>query len=491
MIDFATSQEYDYLYFSLLIFRYRQAFESSSALDTRPVDMSAKGLPTQPDPFKRIAPPPTITPKWMGGPHMDSPRDQPSASSSDPARLGGGQMEPPRGTGSADRHRLGANKLESTKPKSTNSDKNVVPSQRPQNCDNINELQRDALKRRSADQTQSNQRVPESSTQGHQRGGAELSHRDRLSGGERFTGSGGKVEPGRSKETNGGASSESSHHRSSSGSGGSSLGIKTGPRPSNSNERELYSKPQTLVPGLPSYPGYSPSGGGAVQVAPPNYLNDAISPHLGYESSYQALLGYASSPYLPGMAGDMGNASHRYLDLDSRKVTGVSGTVGASARTGAVREPLESKPPQQATTERPSSGSSSKRKRERSPSSSKERRVHRSGSSEKESDKQSSSGTANGTREGGEFRKDETGNLGSKEWNSSSGGHSSPLTLRHLHTHHHTHVVGAAYPLYGSYSGNQFNSIFIMPINSSQEQYRSAVINSIQFNLSIRDEYIK
>lgn len=40
-----------------------------------------------------------------------------------------------------------------------------------------------------------------------------------------------------------------------------------------------------------------------------------------------------------------------------------------------------------------------------------------------------------------------------KDGKGSPSGHSSPLTLRHLHTHHHTHVVGAAYPLYGSYNG--------------------------------------
>ena len=33
------------------------------------------------------------------------------------------------------------------------------------------------------------------------------------------------------------------------------------------------------------------------------------------------------------------------------------------------------------------------------------------------------------------------------------GGHNSPLTLRHLHTHHHTHVLGPAYSLYSSYNG--------------------------------------
>lgn len=32
---------------------------------------------------------------------------------------------------------------------------------------------------------------------------------------------------------------------------------------------------------------------------------------------------------------------------------------------------------------------------------------------------------------------------------------SSSLTLCHLHTHHHTHLVGAAYPIYGSYNGKQ------------------------------------
>lgn len=31
--------------------------------------------------------------------------------------------------------------------------------------------------------------------------------------------------------------------------------------------------------------------------------------------------------------------------------------------------------------------------------------------------------------------------------------HASSLTLCHLHTHHHTHLVGAAYPIYGSYNG--------------------------------------
>lgn len=42
-----------------------------------------------------------------------------------------------------------------------------------------------------------------------------------------------------------------------------------------------------------------------------------------------------------------------------------------------------------------------------------------------------------------------------KDGKGSPSGHSSPLTLRHLHTHHHTHVVGAAYPLYGSYNGKR------------------------------------
>ncbi|ESO07917.1 hypothetical protein HELRODRAFT_190810 [Helobdella robusta] len=61
--------------------------------------------------------------------------------------------------------------------------------------------------------------------------------------------------------------------------------------------------------------------------------------------------------------------------------------------------------------------------------------------------------------------KNNNNNIGSNNNNSdpinksttppSSSSSSSPLTLRHLHTHHHTHVLGPAYPLYASYNGER------------------------------------
>lgn len=52
------------------------------------------------------------------------------------------------------------------------------------------------------------------------------------------------------------------------------------------------------------------------------------------------------------------------------------------------------------------------------------------------------------------------GSVHDKPSTSSSSGHGSPLTLRHLHTHHHTHLVGP-YPIYGPYNG--INGMYLHP----------------------------